>query len=209
MNGIKRIKSGFVLIVKTNYNMKKIIILIFIAFFSCKNFTQESKPIDSLESEVFKDRDKLKVLIKDRIDKKEVPYFQPYYDSLTQVIIDTIFYSPNKNKLAFFVIDKIENKKRYKGITYEQAQKMEELGNLPYEGHHYNAYAFIGKRDGNNINIKDFSVINIGKYRDIEKIRGKLKKLFFQEYSNINEKGYEYNLNDVEFWQNDNVWNDW
>lgn len=206
MNGIKIKKNGFVQVVKTNSYMKKIVVLIIIAFFSCKNSTQESEQVNSTQSEISKDKETIKVLINDRIRKKEVPYFPSHYDNLTEVIIDTILYSSDKNKLAFFVIDKVKNKKRYGNITYEETQKMEELGNLPYEGYHYNAHAFIGKRNNNNILIKDFSVISIGKYKDIKRIKKRLRNLYFKEYSSINEEGYEYNLNDVRFWNNDNLW---
>lgn len=187
--------------------MYRILILIGILMFSCNTEKKNQKQkIPSYE----KDSSSLVGLIHDRINKKENPYFQEFYDDETEVLIDTILYNTNSDKLVFFVINKVKNKKRYPGnISEEQAKDVEKLGNLPYEGFHYNGHAFIAKRTGNNdFLIKDFSVINLEKYKNIKSLKKKLKKIFFQDYSDVNEKGYEYNLNDNRFWDNDNVWQD-
>ena len=79
------------------------------------------------------------------IEKKQGPFYPSEYDSLTVITVDTILYSPNKDKYATFIIAKNSNEK------------------LPDKGsrndYHYNAYCFIGKLTGDHM-VKGLTWIN-------------------------------------------------
>lgn len=151
---------------------------------------------------------KLITLINKEIKNKSGAYRANFYDSSTNITIDTIMYNSKLNRIVFFIIDKVENKKLYpKGWKNKDVKSLEKYGNLSYEGYHYNAKAYIGIRKGDSIIINNYFRLNIDKSTDIKKLKQRQRQMFFEEYSAVNEKGYEYNLNDKRFWDNPNVWN--
>ena len=111
---------GFVQHVK-NKKMRKILILCFLIFqmAGCQNrkvkitpdefISKENAPKDLYRS----DSIQLVALIKKEIGKKKGAYGANFYDSSTKVIIDTIMYNSNLDRMVFFIIDKVENKKLY------------------------------------------------------------------------------------------------
>jgi hypothetical protein len=146
-------------------------------------------------------------LVKNEIAKHKVPYNAKFYDNKTPLLIDTIMYSPKLDKVVFFVIDRVENKKTYpENLTQEEIDELEVLGSLPYKGYHYNSVAYLGKRIGNSFDIYDFSRRYIGKFKNLEELKKRLRQKFFEEYSS-DEKGAEYNVGDIRFWDNPNLWN--
>lgn len=146
--------------------------------------------------------------IEKEIANKEGSYKANYYDKNTSIIIDTVMYNPTFDKTVFFIIDKVENKKLYsKDWNKENVEPIEKFGNLPYDGYHYNAKAYIGIRNKDGLlQINNFFRLNIDDYEDIQKLRKRQRQMFFEEYAAVNETGFEFNLNDKRFWDNPNVW---
>ena len=205
---------GFVQLVNSN-DMRKFIILILLSFqvVSCQNRTIKITPNEFLSKvKVPKDlyaKDSLKLvdLIKEQIKNHKEAYYPKAYDSLTVVVIDTIMYSKDLSKITFFIIDKVENKKTYpKGWNEEDVKSVEKYGNLPYEGYHYNAKAYIGVRKNDSIEIANFFRLEVGDFLNISELKIRQRQMFFEEYSAVKEKGFEYNLDDYRFWDNPNVW---
>ena len=131
--------------------------------------------------------------IRNRIKSKLDPYFQTENDSLTEIIIDTILYSPKKDKFAFFAISKNSNDK-----LLDKGNKNE---------FHYDAHCFIGHLDS-GYKIKDIAWLrghNLSDYKTLESTSKRIREVFFQEITErTNSKGestYKYNLDDVRFWE--------
>jgi len=103
-------------------------------------------------------------------------------DSIGQIVIDTILYSPQKNKMAFFVI---------RG---------------PISGG-YNAHCYIGLLDDLKIeNIRWLDFYNLSFYPSIEQASNRIREIHFTEFNLRQDSGLDYNLDDVRFWNDDDVW---
>lgn len=155
-----------------------------------------------------KDSFELKKLVKLDIKEHKGGFSAKIYDEFTEIIIDTIMYSPDYEKLVFFVIDKIENKKTYPAnISQEEIKAIENQTKLVYHGYSYEGKTYVGIRDNNLLRI-DFLGMTIGKFKkeELNKLRKRQRQIFFEEYSTVNEKGYEYNVDDRRFWNNVNFW---
>ncbi|KQS53399.1 MAG: hypothetical protein DCE86_16610 [Flavobacteriaceae bacterium] len=194
-------------------NKSIIIILLFSQLVSCQNRTVKETPKEFIsktqapKSLLSKDSINLVHLIKEEIKLHKGGYHAESYDDDAVIIIDTIMYSPDFNRLVFFIIDKVENKKLYpKDWDKEKVKPIEKYGNLPYEGYHYNAKAYIALRANGTLQINNFFRLNINDYTNLGEIKNRQKQVFFQEFSAVNEKGFEYNPDDIRFWNNPNVW---
>ena len=113
-------------------------------------------------------------------------FLKDYFDS-TLLIIDTILYSPNFNKLAIFVITK--------NPTYRQL-----MPNNHYNWYYY-GYCYLGIREKKAINL---TWINggYGNFYDKDDLASSLRQFYFRHfvYSKEITKAYAYNLNDKRFW---------
>lgn len=119
-------------------------------------------------------------------------------DSLTRIHIDSIFYSPNFNKIAFLVIVENDNKKLYKGITKKEANNLEKYGNLPYEGSHFDGNSFIGKKTGNSFDVYfyKYSFANSKSYKQNSTL---LREATLNRLEKNNKKK-DINFDDIRFW---------
>lgn len=200
--------------------MKKIVIFCFLIFqlASCQNRKVKITPkeftsiVKAPKGLYQTDSIKLVKLIRNEIKDKKEAYSANFYDDSTGIIIDTIMYNNNFDRMVFFIIDKVENKKLYpKDWKNKDVKPLEQYGNLPYEGYHYNAKAYLGVRNGDAISINNYFRLNIDDYTDIKELKQRQRQMLFEEYSAVNEKGYEYNLNDKRFWNNSHIWDeiDW
>lgn len=190
-----------------------VILLLFFQIVGCQNkknnytSNQFISKINSSKEIYSKDSLSLVLCIKDEILYKRGGYNAYYYNQNTPILIDTIIYSPNLDRIVFFAIDSIENKLTYpKSLSSDEIEKMEKIGNLPYKGYHYNGYAYIAKRIGDSFDIHDFSKRYTGKYKEMNDLRNRLRQKYFVGYSKIQGKGFEYNIGDKRFWNNPNVW---
>jgi hypothetical protein len=177
-------------------------LLICVITFGCnsQNVTPNRyKNINTVGLEQYKKNiDEIADSIRSRIKSKEDPYYESEYDSLTEIIIDTILFSPANDKLAFFVITKNSNDK-----LLEKGNKNE---------FHYNAHCFIGHLNKDGL-IEDMSWIrghSLFNFRNIKNISKRIREVFFNEMTertNLNGGStYKYNFDYVRFW-NGPIWN--
>src|SRR5450432_791520 len=130
---------------------------------------------------------KLKDSVRFYVDNQLKAYYPKENDSLTEIFIDTIVFSPKKDKIAFFAISKNSNDKlASKGVDSE---------------FHYNAYCFICIISATTINsIKWLSVYNISNYDDERETSNDIRKLYFDELNTGDKNDAKFNLNDIRFW---------
>jgi hypothetical protein len=117
-------------------------------------------------------------------------YKKEYFDS-TQLIIDTIMYSPDFNKVAVFVITK--------NPTFRQLTPNKDFSS------YYDAYCYLGIRLNDGFNLKwlrRFYPIN---WYDRNEISNEIRDAYFNEFSVLKDinglSQYKYNLNDKRFWE--------
>jgi hypothetical protein len=119
---------------------------------------------------------------------KQSFYNKEYFDS-TQVIIDTILYSPNFNKLSVFVITK--------NPTYRQL-----IGDKTYD-FYYDGYGYFGNKQKDTIDITWIGPLFLHSHSK-QRVSNLLREYFFREFATIKDASgqyqYKYNLNDVRFW---------
>jgi hypothetical protein len=103
-------------------------------------------------------------------------------DSIGQIVIDTILYSPQKNKMAFFVI---------RG---------------PISGG-YNAHCYIGFFADLKIQkIRWLNFYSLSQSQSIKGASNRIREIHFSEFNLRQDSGLDYNLDDVRFWDDDDVW---
>ncbi|TXD64171.1 hypothetical protein [Polaribacter glomeratus] len=197
-----------------NKNIIIIAILLSFQMMSCQNMTvkltpQEFKSNNKASKKLYlKDSISLVRLIKEDIKEHKGDYHSKAYDYSTKIIIDTIMYNSDFNKLIFFIIDKKENKKAYpETLTKENVDYLIKEGNadIPYEGFHYTGKAYIGIRENDSLYINNYFRMTTAGYNIINDVKKEQRVAFFEEYSAVKYKGYEYNLDDKRFWDSD-IW---
>lgn len=100
-----------------------------------------------------------------------------------------------------------KNANLYKGMSKEEAVKVIKENNLaPYDDFHFNGNAYLGYRKSDSLAINDYFRIHINRYKTYSSLKERLHQIFFEEYSDVDEKGFEYNIDDLRFWNNKNVW---
>lgn len=190
------------------------ILLVFV-FTNCQNKTKSKEPtLDRFKSTVkvpnslyTNDSAYLVQAIKQEIREHTNAFYSKEYDIDTKIFIDTIMYSPDFNKIVFFIINKNKNENLYKGMSKEEAVKVIKENNFaPYDDFHFNGNAYLGYRKGDSLAIKDYFRIHINRYKTYLSLKKRLHQIFFKEYSEVDEKGFEYNIDDLRFWSNKNVW---
>ncbi len=187
--------------------MIKILLFALLAFFiSCKNKVQNITPDEfryhsKVNPEIYEKNTKaLKDSIKMLIRYKSEPYEIKEYDSLTEIFVDTILYSPKKDKIAFFIITKNSNDK-----LLDKGSKDE---------FHYNADCFIGPLNNRYnvkafVNIQEHSLFNFDNQKSTS---DRIREVYFKEINmvtNLEGKSlYKYNFDDVRFWDSP-VWDNY
>ena len=116
-------------------------------------------------------------------------YIKDYLES-TQLIIDTILYSPDFNKLAVLVITK--------NPTYRQL-----IPNTKYDWY-YDGYCYLGIRGNDTINLTWITGGYSNSY-DKADLSSSLREFYFRRFATIKntsglESKYNYNVNDIRFW---------
>jgi hypothetical protein len=119
-------------------------------------------------------------------------YVKNYFED-TELMIDTILYSPDKDKIALFVI--------VKKPTYRKL-----IASDKYE-YYYDGYCYFGLREKDIFHLYWYenSLTNFSAKSDISSA---LRGFYFREFASIKTRdtGLVYNLNDIRFW-NCNFWN--
>jgi len=132
--------------------------------------------------------DNIRLLIKQKVD----PFDSKENDSMTEVFIDTILYSPKKDRIAFFAITKNSNDKLIGGGNKSE--------------YHYNAHCFIADLGSDSYinNIYWVRAFNLSNYKSLKEASERIRKIHFKEFKRrVDDKGkslYKYNLDDVRFW---------
>ncbi len=127
------------------------------------------------------------------IEKKESAFYPESYSFTSQVHIDSILYSPDLTKSAFFVILKKPN-----SVI---------LGMENTEGSHFDAKTFLAEKDDKSgeWSLKWFRIMNINRYSNYNEISKLIRTRYFEDLCKINDEDgksrYKYNLNDVRFWE--------
>ncbi len=126
------------------------------------------------------------------INERRKAYHPKENDSLTGIVIDTIVYSPNKDKAAFFVITKNSNDKL--------------LNKGSKDEFHYEARCFIALLDSTAFkSIRWFSAYNLTNYSTHKGTSTRVRAGYFKNFKGSQEL-FKYNLDDIRFWGDENVW---
>ena len=164
---------------------------------SVRNDTSNKyKNITKVSIDVYKSHKTILIdTIRFYITKKIKAYYPKENDSLTQIYIDTILYSPKKDRLAFFVITKNTNDKLLsKGNNNE---------------FNYNATCFISDLNGVELNnIKWLSAYSLRRYASLEESSERIRKIYFTEFKGGEGGVFRYNIDDIRFWDDPNIWSD-
>ena len=126
--------------------------------------------------------------------KKNVHPFTPakQFDRNTQLFLDSIIYSPDKNKMIALVISKNSNSKLEQPLNYKT--------NFHYNGN----YLYCKKVTSNNdIIVSDYSSFNLIHWETYNDVKERLKEECFEvRYQlGIRDKKPIYNLDDKRFWE--------
>ncbi|MBE9576078.1 hypothetical protein [Flavobacterium proteolyticum] len=195
--------------------MKKIILLLFVSYFLiyCQKKTEKLTPVKyiskiNIEKQIYsKDSLTLVSSIQKDISEHKGGYHSKTFDAETLIIIDTIMYSPNNERIFFFVITKSQNKKLYpKEMSEQEMSEASKYSNLALDGSHFQGKAYVAYKKNDTILRTQFYGITTSEYENIESVRQRQRNIFFKEFSAVNEKGYEYNVDDKRFWDNDYFW---
>lgn len=126
-------------------------------------------------------------------------------DNLTNVYIDTIFYSQDLKRVTFLVIVENENKKLYKGMTRTEAEGWAKDGNLPYDGTFFDGNCFIAKRKNDTFESYYYGY-SVSNSRNYVENSTSLRNACLNHREDSNNKRLTYNIDDVRFWSIDD-WN--
>lgn len=120
-------------------------------------------------------------------------YSSEYVDSThSKVLIDTILYNEDKNKIFVLVTVEFVAKEFRKEID----GKLKVLNNVKL----YDGIGIMIKSKHENFIFKEY-FHNIGNYSLLADCKNYLRKLFFKELSTSNETGYNlYNIDDIRMW---------
>jgi hypothetical protein len=129
--------------------------------------------------------------IRSFIRYKDGPYYRKEFDEQTIVFVDTILFSPKRNRITFFVITKNSNDK-----LLSKGNKNE---------YHYDANCFIGNLKIDSIwDIRWLKALNLTRYDTHIESSERIREMYFTLFSTIKDVDgnslYKYNLNDIRFW---------
>lgn len=115
------------------------------------------------------------------------------YDHSTQLIIDSIIYSPDLNRLAVFIITKNPTSR----------QSIPDKKNYWY----YDATCYLGVKENDTISLS-WEGPNFSNSTNQQKLSGIIRKSYFTEFADNDTSQTstsKYNLNDTRFW-NSFIW---
>jgi len=131
------------------------------------------------------------------ISARELAYYPEGNDAKTEIYLDTILYSPDITRLAFFV------------VTGNTNDKLPTIGSKTK--FHYDGYCFIANIRSDSIveNIQWVNVMTVSNYSDLDRASNRLRDMYFNELSRIKDvdasSKYKYNISERGFW-NGPIW---
>ena len=174
-----------------------IVLVIYLILVSCRSDMSTPKEFENVvrvsDSTYTEDSLYFATQIMSLIEKKESAFYPESYSFTLQVYIDSILYSPDLTKSAFFVILKKPN-----NVI---------MGMENTKGSHFDAKTFLAERNGGSgeWTLKWFRIMNINRYSNYNEISKLIRKRYFEDLRKINNEDgqsrYKYNLNDVRFWE--------
>lgn len=126
--------------------------------------------------------------VKRLILQKAGPYYTRRTNATTRVIVDTILYSPSRNKVSFFII--VEND----GSD----------GKRPYDANCFVAYL---SKDSIITSIRWMPYYNLELYSNLKEISRDIRLIYFKKFKGTGSSNLKYNLDDVRFWDDPYIWN--
>jgi hypothetical protein len=180
---------------KSSKMLQILLIAIFSFLYSCEGMKQKKyTPKEFLNHTVIKKEDytkdsseivkQLKVFL---LKQEDFFHNKAYFDS-TQLIIDSIIYSPDFNKLAVFVITK--------NPIYRQL-----VPDKKYDWY-YDATCYLGVRKNDTISLSFIGPSFTNSYNKSE-LSSIIRDAYFTDFATKDTIGlhtYKYNMNDVRFW---------
>ncbi len=181
-----------------NYPIMLEILLIALSFsvYSCEGVSEKKYiPKEFLNHTVIKEEDyaedsvEIARQLRSSLKKHEGFFYSKAYFDSTQLIIDSIIYSPDFNKLAVFVMTK--------NPTYRQL--------MPDEKHdwYYDATCYLGVRQNDTISLSWVGP-NFSNSTDKEELSSMMRDTYFTKYAAIRDTSgeykYKYNIGDIRFW---------
>ena len=142
--------------------------------------------------------DSHKHLIKDSIysfiKRRIKPYFPLENDSSTKVFVDTILYSPLRNRIAFFV------------ISENSSDKLIGAGEIGK--YHFNANCFVANcgKAGKMYDIEWLSAYNLSRYPSYREASKDIRIIYLNNFKGRGSSKLKYNLDDIRFWEDVNIW---
>ena len=144
-------------------------------------------------NEYNKDKSELINQFKNLVIKHVDFFYSKEYFEGTEIIIDTILYSPKFDKLAILIITKNPTSR----------QLMPDKNETWY----YNATSYLGVRQNDSINLSWLGP-NFSNSNDISDLSNILRNACFKTFvtkDTVSEYAHKYNLNDTRFWSS-NEW---
>lgn len=180
---------------KTSIMLQTIFILLFPFLYSCDGMKQKKyTPKEFLNHTVIKkeeySKDSIEIVnqLKGFLLKQEDFFNNKAYFDSTQLIIDSIIYSPDFNKLAVFVITKNPvNRQLVQNKNYDW---------------YYDATCYLGLRKNDTISLSFIGPSFTNSYNKSE-LSSIIRDSYFTDFSTKDTAGlltYKYNMNDVRFW---------
>ena len=175
--------------------LRVLLCLITILFYSCKNSSKSPvTPKEFTSHVVIKNedytRDSVLILqeLKQSLHKREDFFSNTTYLDTTQLIIDTILYSPDVTRLAAFIMVKNTTSRQ---LSPDQDYKW-----------YYDATCYLGNRQADSICLSWLGPGFTNSYSraDLSEI---VRKYFFTNFRSTDTAThhlYDYNLDDVRFW---------
>ncbi|MGJ1421037.1 hypothetical protein ACR79T_15560 [Sphingobacterium spiritivorum] len=143
--------------------------------------------------------DSIEILNKlnDALKNKTYSFKKEEYIGSAKIMLDTILYGPDFNKMVLFVLVKNPVSKQLLPVKKDEF--------------YYDAYCYLAKRkEGNTITLNWFEKFSLINYYNLTIAKEDIKGYYFNQLSKVkNTRGqprYKYNVDDKRFWA-DSLWN--
>ncbi|QQT24854.1 hypothetical protein [Sphingobacterium spiritivorum] len=135
--------------------------------------------------------------LNDALKNKTYSFKKEEYIGSAKIMLDTILYSPDFDKMVFFVLVKNPVSKQLLPVKKDEF--------------YYDAYCYMAKRkEGNIITLNWFEKFSLINYYNLTIAKEDIKDYYFNRLSKVkNTRGqpkYKYNVDDKRFWA-DSLWN--
>ncbi|ATL45205.1 hypothetical protein OZ664_09920 [Elizabethkingia sp. HX WHF] len=127
------------------------------------------------------------------IEKHQESFYSKEYDKSTQIIIDTILYSPDYKKIAAFIVTRNSTSKQL-------------MPNKNYSWY-YDATCYIGIKSQDSISLNWIGP-NYNNSYSLEEITKNIRNYFFRERASdtSDHKVTDYNIDDIRYWKKSMDW---